>query len=277
MTALAWLAIATAAPAAAPPPSIQDCADCPEMIVIPAGPFAMGTSEDDIRRWGVAPTNRTVGWQMPQHRVTIAHRFALGATPVTRAQYGRFAREVGDKVAGVGWESTGLRQTDDDPVVRVSWDEASAYAAWLSRRTGKRYRLPSEAEWEYAARASTTTAYWWGDDAGVGRTVCDDCGSEWDGKGTAPVRTFPANPFGLYDMLGQTFEWTRDCWNEDYRGAPADGSPWMTGDCAVHPSRGGSWNLDARIARSSQRARDDHDYQGNMVGFRIARDMEPGE
>lgn len=269
--------LAMAANATAAPVSIHDCADCPEMVVIPAGQFAMGTSEDDVRRWGVAPTNRTIGWQKPQHRVTIAYRFALATTPVTRAEYARFARDVGDKVAGIGWEATGLRQTDQDPVVRVSWDQAMAYAAWLSRRTGKRYRLPSEAEWEYAARADTSTAYWWGDDAGVNRTVCDDCGSEWDGKGTAPVRTFPANPFGLYDMLGQTFEWTRDCWNDHYSGAPDDGTPWLRGDCAVHPSRGGSWNLDARLARSSQRARDDHDYEGNMVGFRVARDLEPGE
>lgn len=266
--------LAGMAPVAAPRGSFQDCADCPTMVVIPAGQFDMGTSEEDIRRWGVAPTNRTIGWQQPQHRVTIAYSFALGETPVARADYARFAREVGEKVAGIGWESTGLRQTDNDPVVRVSWDEATAYADWLSHRTGKRYRLPSEAEWEYAARSGTTTAYWWGDDAGVNRTVCDDCGSEWDGKGTAPVRQFPPNPFGLYDMLGQMFEWTRDCWNDQYRGAPADGSPWMTGDCAVHPSRGGSWNLDARIARASQRARDDHDYQGNMVGFRVARDLD---
>lgn len=267
----------TAPDAAAPSKSLRDCADCPDMIVIPAGRFDMGTSDEDIRRWGVAPTNRTIGWQQPQHRVTIAYRFALGATPVTRREYALFAREAGEKVAGIGWESTGLRQTDDDPVVRVSWDEAIAYAAWLSRRTGRQYRLPSEAEWEYAGRSGTTTAYWWGDDAGVDRTVCDDCGSAWDGKGTAPVRQFPPNPFGLYDMLGQIFEWTQDCWNDHYRGAPGDGSPWMTGDCAVHPSRGGSWNLDARIARASQRARDDHDYQGNMVGFRVARDLEPSD
>ena len=113
----------------------------------------------------------------------------------------------------------------------------------------------------------------WGDDAGVNHTVCDDCGSEWDGKGTAPVGHFPPNPFGLYDMLGQVFEWNADCWNGNYVGAPADGSPWSTGDCTQHPSRGGSWNLDARISRSGQRSRDGDDYEGNMVGFRVVRDL----
>ncbi len=233
----------------------------------------MGTSAEEIARWGVAPSNRTIAWQQPKHHVTIARSFALAATPVTRAQYERFAREAGEKVAGIGWDSPGFRQTPDDPVVRVSWDQANAYVAWLSRKTGQHYRLPSEAEWEYAARGGTTTAYWWGDDAGVNHTVCDDCGSDWDSKGTAPVKSFAANPFGLYDMLGQMFEWTADCWNPDYRGAPADGSPWMSGDCNVHPSRGGSWNLDARLSRAAQRGRDDHDYSGNMVGFRVARDL----
>lgn len=259
------------APAAA---TFRDCPDCPVMVTIPAGRFAMGTGPDEIARWGVAPTNRTIGWQQPRHEVTIARAFALAETPVTRADYARFAAEAGPKIAGIGWESPGIRQSDADPVVRVSWDEAQAYVAWLSRRAGRPYRLPSEAEWEYAARGGTTTAYYWGDDAGVGHTVCDDCGSAWDGKATAPVRSFAPNPFGLYDMLGQVFEWTRDCWNPSYAGAPADGSAWMTGDCAVHPSRGGSWNLDARISRAGQRARDDHDYQGNMVGFRVARDLD---
>lgn len=268
MIAAALLLMAAAAPSA-----FKDCADCPDMVSIPAGTFRMGTDAEEIARWGVAPTNRTITWQQPKHDVTIARPFALAETPVTRAQYALFAKDAGEKMAGIGWESPGIRQTDQDPVVRVSWDQAQAYATWLSGKTGKAYRLPSEAEWEYAARGGTTTAYWWGDDAGIGHSVCDDCGSDWDGKGTAPVRSFPANPFGLYDMLGQVFEWTADCWNLSYQGAPADGTPWMSGDCAVHPSRGGSWNLDARIARASQRARDDHDYQGNMVGFRVARDL----
>ena len=270
IAALLLLAAATSSGSGS---SFRDCADCTGMVVIPAGEFEMGTSQADLDRWGVAPTNRTIGWQKPKHHVTIARPFALAATPVTRGEYARFARDAGEKIAGIGWESPGFTQTDADPVVRVSWDEAQSYVAWLSKKTGKTYRLPSEAEWEYAARAGTTTAYWWGDDAGTGHTVCDDCGSDWDGKGTAPVRRFPANPLGLYDMLGQVFEWTQDCWNADYNGAPADGSAWRSGDCTIHPARGGSWNLGARFARVSQRSRDDHDYQGNMVGFRIARNL----
>ncbi len=102
--------------------------------------------------------------------------------------------------------------------------------------------------------------------------MCDDCGSEWDGKGTAPVRSFPSNPFGLFDMLGQVFEWTADCWNASYVGAPLDGSAWSRGDCTLHPTRGGSWNLDSRYARTGARGRDGDDYEGNMVGLRVARD-----
>lgn len=264
---LAALLLATAAPA------FRDCIDCPEMRPIPAGSYMMGTSAAEAERLGVAPTSRTLPWQQPQHRVTIANPVAFATTPVTRGQYAAFAKEVGEGVAGTGWEAPGIKQTDQDPVVRVNWHHAQAYATWLFRKTGKPYRLPSEAEWEYAARAGTTTAYWWGDDAGVNRTVCDDCGSEWDGKSTAPVGRFPANPFGLSDMLGQVFEWTQDCWNPGYAGAPADGSPWMTGDCTQHPARGGSWNLDARISRAGQRGRDGSDYEGNMVGFRVVRDL----
>jgi len=273
---IAALMLIAATPAVAAPATaatFRDCPDCPEMKPLPTGSYLMGTAPAEAERLGIAPTSRTLPWQQPQHRVTIARPVAFATTPVTRAQYALFARAVGEKAAGSDWAEPGIKQTDQDPVVRVSWRHALAYAAWLATRTGKPYRLPSEAEWEYAARGGTTTAYWWGDDAGVNHTVCDDCGSEWDGKGTAPVGHFPPNPFGLYDMLGQVFEWNADCWNGNYVGAPADGSPWSTGDCTQHPSRGGSWNLDARISRSGQRSRDGDDYEGNMVGFRVVRDL----
>ena len=271
--AAAHLALAAASGVAAPDAGFRDCADCPEMVAIPPGRFDMGTGAAEVARLGIAPTSRTLPWQQPQHPVTIAKRFALGATPITRVEYAIFAAARGEAVAGVGWSAPGIRQTDDDPAVRVSWRQASAYVAWLAGKTGQPYRLPTEAEWEYAARAGTRTAYWWGDDPGVGRTVCDDCGSEWDGKGTAPVRRFAANPFGLFDMLGQVFEWTADCWNPNYEGAPRDGSAWRAGDCTQHPARGGSWNLDARFARAGQRSRDANDYEGNMLGLRVARDL----
>jgi formylglycine-generating enzyme required for sulfatase activity len=266
-----WPAQADTAPRAGT--IFRDCDSCPQMVVIPPGSFVMGTSTEEAQRLGIAPTSRVLPWQQPQHPVTIARAFALGTTPVTRAEYRRFAAEVGPQVAGTNWESPGIRQGDDDPVVRVSWKRAMAYVEWLRRHTGLPYRLPTEAEWEYAARAGTRSAYWWGDDPGTARTVCDDCGSDWDGKGTAPVRHFAANPFGLYDMLGQVFEWNADCWNASYVGAPADGSAWMQGDCSMHSARGGSWNLDARYSRAGQRSRDAADYEGNMVGFRVARDL----
>jgi len=270
------LALALAAAVAsglAPGTVFRDCPDCPDMVVIPPGAFTMGTSTAEAERLGIAPTSRTLPWQQPQHRVVLRYTFALAATPVTRAEYAMFAREAGAGVAGSSWESPGIRQGDSDPVVRVTWREATAYVSWLAARTGKPYRLPTEAEWEYAARGGTTTAYWWGDAAGVNHTVCDDCGSAWDGKGTAPVRSFPPNPFGLYDMLGEVFQWNVDCWHENYLEAPADGSAWMTGDCTLHTARGGSWNLDSRIARAAQRSRDGVDYDGYMVGFRVARDL----
>jgi formylglycine-generating enzyme required for sulfatase activity len=262
----------TTLPPRSVPRSFRDCSQCPEMIMIPPGRFAMGTSPEEAIRLGIAPNNRILPWQQPQHAVHIDKPFALGAAPVTRADYAAFAAEAGAQIAGSGWESPGIAQTFRDPVVRVSWRQANAYVAWLTHRAGKPYRLPTEAEWEYAARAGTTTAFWWGDDVGIDHTVCDDCGSEWDGKGTAPVRSFPPNPFGLFDMLGQVFEWTADCWNASYVGAPLDGSAWSSGDCTLHPTRGGSWNLDSRYSRAGSRGRDGDDYEGNMVGLRVARD-----
>jgi formylglycine-generating enzyme required for sulfatase activity len=267
----ALLCFAPASSVAAAP--WRDCDDCPELVLVPAGEFQMGLGDEQARALGVAPTSRTLPWQQPRHRVVIGRPFALAAAPVTREEYARFARERGADEAGIGWESPGIRQGERDPVVRVSWRQAQAYLRWLSARAGRVYRLPTEAEWEYAARAGTTTARWWGDDIGTNRTVCDDCGSPWDGKGTAPVRSFEPNPFGLYDMIGQVFEWTADCWNAHYRGAPADGSAWLEGDCGMHPARGGSWNLDSRLSSASQRSRDATDYEGNMVGFRVARDL----
>ncbi len=243
------------------------------MTVVRGGAFDMGTSAEEALRLGIASTSRTLSWQQPRHSVIIGKPFAMAITPVTRAEYSEFAAEMGPSIAGSDWDAPGIEQTPQHPVVRVSWRQANAYARWLTRETGKFFRLPTEAEWEYAARAGTVTAFWWGDDAGIGHTVCDDCGSPWDGKSTAPVRSFAANAFGLYDMLGQVFEWTADCWNPNYLGAPTDGSAWMKGDCGLHPARGGSWNLDSRYSRVSARSRDGDDYEGNMVGFRVVRDL----
>ena len=138
-------------------------------------------------------------------------------------------------VADEGWGR------GDRPVINVSWDDAQAFVGWLSQETGESYRLPSEAEWEYAARAGTETRYSWGDEIGTNRANCDGCGSQWDDRQTAPVGSFPPNPFGLHDMHGNVGEWVEDCWNDSYRSAPADGIAWLSGDCDRRLSRGGSW------------------------------------
>ncbi|RMD68212.1 MAG: PEGA domain-containing protein, partial [Gammaproteobacteria bacterium] len=165
----------------------------PEMVVIPPGRFLMGSPFDEEGR------DSDEG---PQHRVSIARPFAIGRYEVTFEEYDRFC------------EATGRRRPDDNgwgrgkrPVINVSWHDAKAYARWLSKQTGKRYRLPSEAEWEYAARAGTSTRYWWGDRVGHGHANCDGCGSWWDGKETAPVGFFDPNPWGLYDTAGNVWEW----------------------------------------------------------------------
>jgi formylglycine-generating enzyme required for sulfatase activity len=160
----------------------------------------------------------------------------------------------------------------------VGWDDAQTYAKWLSRVTGKPYRLLSEAEYEYAARAGTETQYPWGDEIklnGQAMANCDGCGSQWDHKQTAPVGSFAANRFGLYQMVGNVYEWTEDCWNESYIGVPADGTPWMTGDCGRRVARGGSWFYIPLYVRSAYRL---GAFTGNRTynqGFRVARTLTP--
>lgn len=139
-------------------------------------------------------------------------------------------------------------------MTEVSWRDAVAYARWLSSQTGKRYRLPTEAEWEYAARAGTTTAYSWGESPGFNLTNCEVCGSQWDDEQTAPVGSFKANGWGLYDMHGNAQEWVLDCWNDNYEGAPTDGSAWTLGDCSDRVVRGGAFNFPPNFSRSAFRS-----------------------
>jgi formylglycine-generating enzyme required for sulfatase activity/NAD(P)-dependent dehydrogenase (short-subunit alcohol dehydrogenase family) len=265
-----------AAPNELPGNKFRDCADCPEMIVVPSGRFQMGSTRAEADALG-RPANKYMVWERPQHEVAIGEPLAVAATPITRRQYALFAADAGDAIAGSEWQAPGIQQGDDDPVVKISWGQAQAYAQWLTRKSGHSYRLPSEAEFEYAARGGTNTKYWWGDDIGVNRAVCDGCGSSWDAVRTAPVGSFGANPFGLTDMIGNVFHWTLDCWNPDYEAAPADGSAWLSGDCEQRVIRGGSWNLDPRYIRAATRGRDAVDYLGKMLGFRVVRavSMEP--
>jgi formylglycine-generating enzyme required for sulfatase activity len=232
--------------------------------------------------------------ELPAHPVTITRPFAIGKYLVTRGEFAAFVRETGDSGAGgcfgagkvkqiarEGWEKPGFAQTDRDPVVCVTWWDAKSYVTWLNKRLAGSapgsapasgpYRLPSEAEWEYAARAGTQTARWWGEAIGADNADCHRCGSQWDNKQTAPVGSFRANPFGLYDMLGNAWEWTADCWNGTYAGARGDGTPWMAGDCTARVIRGGGWQIDAQLLRAPVRSKSGTENAANYIGFRVVR------
>lgn len=258
----------------------------PEMVRIPAGTFMMGSPESE--------KDRQPG-EGPQHEVSIA-AFEMGRFEVTVGQFRQFVQddqyrtvtEQDDKGCFVwindewkqqperNWQSPGFAQSDDQPVVCISWRDAQAYIAWLSQKTGKLYRLPTEAEWEYAARAGTQTRYWWGDDIGNNNAVCSGCGSQWNGKQTAPIGSFKANTFGLHDTAGNVWEWVQDCWHENYTNAPADGSAWLEadgGDCSHRVIRGGSWIFDPQDLRSADRFSIGSEGAIDNIGFRIARDF----
>ena len=236
----------------------------PQMVAIPAGTFQMGSPAGETGRESD---------EGPLHRVTVA-AFALGRYEVTFAEYLLFAQATGRaQPSDKGWGG-GRR-----PVINVSWTDAQGYATWLSKETGQTYRLPSEAEWEYAARAGTTTANWWGDDIQRGTEVmanCDGCGSEWDLTKTAPVGQFAANAFGLHDMHGNVWEWTQDCWHGSYVGAPKDGAAWEAtegGDCTFRVVRGGSWFGEPAWVRSAFRNRLNPGSRNLGYGFRLARTL----
>ncbi|MCG6863673.1 MAG: formylglycine-generating enzyme family protein [Chromatiaceae bacterium] len=230
----------------------RDCAECPLMAVIPAGRFTMGSKHHRNE-------------EKPVHEVTIPEPFAIGVYEVTVGEWDACLREAGCDHTPTSLDNAQM------PVADVSWDDAQQYVVWLSKKTGKDYRLPSEAEWEYAARGGSDTAFWWGDAVGTNNADCRDCGSEWDGKSAAPIGSFKPNPFGLYDVHGNLWEWTQDCSNRSYKGAPSDGSPWLRGDCLARMLRGGSWNLEADYMRSTRRHSYDWDVRYYLHGFRVAR------
>lgn len=232
----------------------------PEMVLIPAGTFLMGVPEAESKREGTNDND-----SLPQHPVTIARPFWLGKYPVTRGEYAVFAAEIGR--AGDLWTSPRFKQDDRHPVVNVSHADAEAYVAWLSQKTGQQYRLPSEAEWEYAARATTTTARHWGDPAGKPGEHAHFGSTD----GTCPVGRFAPNAFGLHDMLGNVWEWVADPWHSNYKGAPTDGSVWTAGGAAYRVLRGGSWYDVARNVRSAFRYRSVPSVRVGLIGFRCAR------
>ncbi len=225
----------------------------PEMVVIPPGRFLMGSAPGEGR-----------DDERPQHEVTIPQAFALGRYPVTFADYDVFARERSRALPDD--ESWGR---DNRPVINVSWEDAAAYSQWLSDQTGRNYRLPSEAQWEYAARAGTTSRYWWGDEPGKNRGNFFDSGSQWSGKQTSPVGAFAANPFGLFDVHGNVWEWCLDNWHANYNEAPNDGSAWITNEKEPRSLRGGSWGLDTGSARAGYRTHLRPSGRSNRIGFRV--------
>ncbi len=285
----------------------RDCPQCPELVMIPAGEFLMGTAAENRLidpRTGKPATN-----DGPQHKVTISTPFALGRYEVTVAEYARFVNATGYANAGacmgfggdnrfvsskdINWRDIGQIQSDTAPVVCVSYYDAVAYAEWLTDVTGETYRLPTEAEWEYAARAGSTSSYHWGADAADAceyanvRTVgaqsisqrqadsdvadgfpCDD-----GHPAAAAVGSFRPNAFGLHDMQGNAWEWVADCNHKNYEGAPTDGSAWLDarGECAFGMIRGGSFLN--RVERSSTTVRvgRPRSGRGTNMGFRIAR------
>lgn len=229
----------------------------PEMVIIPAGRFRMG----DLH--GEGDDN-----EYPVHEVVIAQSFALARHEVTFAEYDRFATATGRPLPDdEGWGR------DRRPVVNVSWLDAQAYAQWLSEQTGQPYRLPTEAEWEYSARAGTESVYWWGDRIMQGFAVCDGCGSQWDGRSSAPVGSTRANPWGVHDLSGNVDEWVQDCYQPDYSNAPGDGSAEQATGCHQRVMRGGSWFDIPRLIRPASRYRHPADTSRNSWGFRVALDL----
>ena len=272
-----------------PGTKLRDCPQCPELVVVPEGTYRRGSPESESGR------DDDEG---PVRRVTIGYRLAVGVKEVTRGEFARFVSETGRSMgdscwvwdgewkerSGRNWKSPGYSQTDEHPVVCVSWDDAKAYVRWLTGKTGESYRLPSEAEWEYVARAGTETARYWGEGEsgqcryangadetyGWSEAFCDDGHAS-----TAPVGSFAPNGYKLHDVLGNVWEWTEDCWNESYTGAPSDGSAWESGDCSRRVLRGGSWLDEPRDLRSALRFRSPTGIRYNDLGFRVARTLTP--
>ena len=239
--------------------TFRDCAECPELVVVPVGDFMMGSPSGEKGR------RKNEG---PRHRVTIGAPFAVGVYEVTFGEW---------EACVSGGGCNGYRPDDrgwgrgNRPVVNVSWKDAKAYVEWLSRKTGQGYRLLSEAEWEYVARAGTETAYHFGSRISPGQANYSRSGH---GK-TVPVGSYPSNAFGLHDVHGNVWEWVEDCYNKSYRGAPSDGSAWKSGDCSGRVLRGGSWYDQPRYLRSANRYGYDAGIRNDYNGFRIARTLTP--
>ncbi len=226
------------------------------MVALPGGNFQMGCSPGD---------SQCSSYEKEPHKVSVTP-FRIGRYEVTQAQWQAVMNDQPNPARFKG---------EERPVEQVSWNEVQTFLGRLNAKGGgKPYRLPSEAEWEYAARAKTPTPYWWGTEIGKGNANCDGCGSQWDGKETAPVGSFKPNAFGLYDTVGNVWEWVQDCWHDGYADAPTDGSAWGADSCtAGRVLRGGSWDLNAGSTRVSYRKRNTPDYRGERLGLRLAQNL----
>ena len=266
---------------------LRDCDVCPELVVIPAGRFRMGSPESEEGRFE---------FESPVHEVTVLEPFAVGIHEVTVEDFGHFANETGHSVGDTcwtfegewkersdrSWENPGFRQGKREPVVCVNWKDAQAYATWLSEKTGAGYRLLSESEWEYVARAGSQTPFHYG--WTISTEQANYYGHATYGSGrkgenrekTVEVGSFPPNEFGLHDVHGNVWEWVEDCWHESYDGAPSDGSAWTNGgDCSARVLRGGSWYFQPGGLRSALRSRVTTAFRFGSHGFRVARTLTP--
>ncbi|MDX2145182.1 MAG: formylglycine-generating enzyme family protein [Rhodospirillaceae bacterium] len=281
------------------PVTFKDCADCPAMVVVPAGSFVMGAGEAETAREGVPDQGNN---ERPVREVHIARPFAVGMHEVTLAQFKRFVAATGyapergctvfidrkfELQADKAWDNPGFRQGDDEPVLCVAWADAKAYADWLARETGQPYRLLTEAEWEYAARAGTTTARFWGDglmQACAYANVADTDFMTWAGHPpdapnrfpcadgfthAAPVGSFRPNAFGLHDMLGNVLEWTADCHAPTHDAAPVNDA------ACFRVAKGGGWPNRSLSVRAAWRVGGGDHVRNDHLGFRVARDMPP--
>jgi formylglycine-generating enzyme len=287
--------VAAVSSAVVPKPDtvFRDCPTCPGLTVLPAGRFKQGSAGTD---------SGSSSFDKPLHWVVIGRPFAMSTSAVTLDEFREFITASGRDMQGCdvydgawkhqpesSWENPGFVQTGSHPVICTSWDDARAYAAWLSAKTGHRYRLPSASEWEYAARAGGEADHPWnGDGSGAcaSANVADQSAARrfpgWTVFGcddgyiyTAPVGSFKASAFGLNDMLGNVFQWTEDCWHEDYKGAPIDGSARTDGDCSEHELRGGSWFTTPAFVRAGYRNHFAANYRTSSVGIRLVRDLAP--
>lgn len=256
---------APATPPTAPPKTIavqttaheiKDCSSCPAMISLNAGAFSMGSNSDD-------PAER------PVHRVSIGQPFAIGKYEVTVGEWNACVAASGCPHIDVeGDASAGT------PVRNVSWDDAQLYAKWLSKTTTQPYRLPTESEWEYAARGGTSSPYWWGEKMQKGYADCKECGEPYRADSPVNAGSYAANPFGLFDMSGSVWEWVGDCWHGSFKGAPADGRMWDEAGCPARVIRGGSWKDGAAYMQSSTRFKYSASVRQSQNGFRVARDLK---